>query len=40
MESHNEKNDSDKFDPDNLDIILEDQDYVIYCRTNEKGDEN
>ena len=32
------KNDSDKFDPDNLDIILEDQDYVIYCRTNEKGD--
>ncbi len=32
------KNDIDKFDPDNLDIILEDQDYVIYCRTNEKGD--
>ena len=32
------KNESDKFDPDNLDIILEDQDYVIYCRTNEKGD--
>ena len=32
------KNDSDKFDPDNLDIILEDQDYVIYSRTNEKGD--
>ena len=32
------KNDSDKFDPDNLDIILEDQDCVIYSRTNEKGD--
>ena len=32
------KNESDKFDINNLDIILEDQDYIIYCRTNEKGD--
>ncbi len=32
------KNENDKFDIENLDIILEDQDYVIFCRTNEKGD--
>ena len=32
------KTDSDKFDIDNLEIILENQDYVIYSRTNEKGD--
>lgn len=32
------KTDSDKFDIDNLDIILENQDYVLYCRTNEKGE--
>ena len=32
------KNESDKFDADNLDVILEDQEYVIYCRTNEKGE--
>ena len=32
------KTDSDKFDIDNLDIILENQEYVLYCRTNEKGE--
>ncbi len=32
------KNFEDKFDQENLNIILEDQNYVIYCRTNEKGD--
>jgi len=32
------KNENDRFDIDNLDIILEDQDYVIFSRTNEKGD--
>ena len=32
------KTDSDKFDLDNLEIILESQDYVIYSRTNEKGE--
>ena len=34
------KVDDDKFDINNLDILLENQDYVIYCRTNEKGDCN
>lgn len=32
------KTDSDKLDLDNLDTILENQDLVIYSRTNEKGE--
>ena len=28
----------EKFDMDNLDIILENQDYVLFCRANEKGE--
>ena len=32
------KIDDEKFDINNLDILLENQDYVIYCRTNEKGE--
>ena len=32
------KADMKKFDMDNLDIILENQDCVIFCRTNEKGE--
>ena len=32
------KTDQDKFDIDNLDLILENQDYVIYTRANEKGE--
>ncbi len=32
------KVDDEKFDINNLDILLENQDYVLYCRTNEKGD--
>ena len=32
------KTETDKFDLDNLDIILENQDCVIYSRTNEKGE--
>ena len=34
------KIDDDKFDINNLDILLENQDYVMYCRTNEKGECN
>ena len=34
------KIDDEKFDINNLDILLENQEYVIYCRTNEKGDCN
>ena len=32
------KVDDEKFDINNLDILLENQDYVIFCRTNEKGE--
>ncbi len=32
------KIDDEKFDINNLDILLENQDYMIYCRTNEKGE--
>lgn len=35
---NNKKEDKDKFNNDNLDIILEKQDYVIFCKGSEKGE--
>jgi len=34
----NKKNESDRLDLENLDLILENQDLIIYSRTNEKGE--
>jgi len=34
----NKKNEGDRFDLENLDLILENQDLIIYSRTNEKGE--